>query len=301
MSESTFDAGVNMLNDANTAPVADNAPASTPQVPANNTPAPAAPQSEGAGHPAWQKHLAKIPEGFHPVVKPAFEEWDKAVQDRLSEVQSKYNPYKHFVESRTDPTQLREAYELYQLIQSDPRRVYDAMAQNFGFADQGQLDESDDDEYDLGEDGQGQVDLSKDPRFQQLEQQQQQIVAAMQAAQEQQLERQGEQWLDSKMTEATEIFKAAGIEPTREAWAYILNTTMGLGQSMDNDAAFKQAVDSYMGIMHQARSMPTANSTAPTVLPTSGGTPSNQSPVNVSDEDRRKMGAEMLRAAFKDN
>lgn len=296
MSEGTLDTGVSILNEANNAPVADNSQDNSQQSAPQSVPQSV--PTQGAGHPAWQQYLDKIPEGFHNVVKPAFEEWDKSVQARLSEVQSKYNPYKQFVDSRVDPAHLREAYDLYQLLQSDPRRVYDAMGANFGFADQGQLDESEDDEFDLSENQE--TDITKNPQFQQLAQQQQAIIQAMQHAEAQRVERQGEQWLDEQMATAGNKFKAAGIEPTRETWAYVLNTAMGLSQSMDNDAAFEQAVNSYVGLMHNARRMPTANSTAPTVLPTSGGTPSNTSPDQMSDQDRRKYGADMLRAAFKD-
>lgn len=301
---STYEAGVAALNNANadsggdSVPVADNAPQ---QAPAQQAPVTQTPQSQG--HPAWQPYLKNIPEGLHGVVKPAFEEWDKNVNQRLSEVQSKFSPYKQFADAQVHPNQLREAFELYQLLQNDPRKVYDAMAANFGFADQGQEEEPEEEEdYDLGEEGAPQrFDLTKDPHFQAIQQQQEQIVQMAQQAQQQKLEAEGDQWVDHKTQEATAVFEKSGVTATPETWAYVINTAMGLSQGgVDNDEAFDRAVQSYIGLIHQARGMPTANSSAPLVMPASGATPSPPNPVEMDETARKRYGADYLRAVFKE-
>lgn len=301
---STYEAGVNALTAANSesgtetaAPVAEPTQTQTPAV---------APPVQNQGHPAWQPYLKNIPEGLHGVVKPAFEEWDKSVNQRLSEVQSRYNPYKQFVDSKVDPGQLRAAYELYSMMQSDPRRIYDAMGSNFGFADQGQEDESEEEEeeFDLGDGQQPQqrFDLTKDPHFQQIQAQQQQIVQMAQQAQQQKLEAEGDAWVSTKQSEASKVFDQAGITATPEAWAYVLHTAMGLGEAgVDNDEAFDKAVQSYVGLIHQARGMPSANTNAPLVMPASGATPSAPNPVEMDEQSRKRYGADYLRAALRDS
>jgi len=298
--------GAAMLDAANSDTGTTNTPPVTPV--ADNTP-PAAPSQQGSGHPAWNQYLKDIPEGFHGVVKPAFEQWDKDVQARLAEVQSRYAPYKDILGSGVQPQQLSEAVRLYQMMANDPQSIYNAMAEHYGYgqdAGQGQAEETDD-EFDLGD---GEDDISNHPQFRQLQQQQQalqqqqeQFVAAMQQAQEARQQQEeaavGEQWLDSKVAETTELLKQKGIEPDYD---YIITRALALGQSgqaTDNDQAWEQAVQSWISKVDSWGNRKTANSTAPLVMPTNGGTPSNQLPDMSNGKSRRQIGAAMLDAAFR--
>lgn len=300
-------AGAAMLDAANSdTSTTDTQPNNNPPVADSSPPAAPAPSS---GHPAWNQYLKDIPEGFHPLVTPAFEKWDKEVQHQLQQVQSRYEPYKEILNSGVQPQQLGEAIRLYQMMANDPQSVFNAMAEHYGYgnnADQGQADETAEDEFDLGESD----DISNHPQFKQLMQQQQelqrqqeQFVNAMQQAQEtreqEQLAAQGEQWLDGKVAAATEVLKSKGIEPD---WDYIITKTIALvesGQVKDHDQAFDQMVESYVSKVDNWRTRPTASSTAPLVMPTNGGTPSNQLPDMSDGKTRRQTGAAMLDAAFR--
>lgn len=309
MSESPVAAGAAMLDAANTdTSTSQDTSVNTPV--ADNTP-PAAPVQSSTpsnGHPAWNEYLKDVPEGFHPLVKPAFEKWDQEVQRQLQQVQSRYEPYKSYIES-TQPQQMGEALRLYQMMANDPQAIFNAMAEHYGFngdvADQGQAEETD--EFDLGSEDD---ELSQHPRFQQLLQQQEQLqkqqeqfVNAMEQAQQaraqQEAEAEGEQWLEQKISATTKLLEEKGIEPD---WDYIFARTMALGQSgqvPDNDQAWEQAVNAWVTKVDSMRSRPTANSSAPPVMPTSGGTPSNQIPNITDGKTRRELGAAYLNAAFR--
>jgi hypothetical protein len=310
MSEPSFGDTVSAFSAANSAAEGESTPVAAEAPPSfSQQQAPPTVQPTSNSNPAYAEYLNKIPEGFRGVVEPIFKEWDQGVARRFEQVHSRYEPYKPFVESQTDPSQMREALSLYQLMAQDPQRIYDALGQHLGVGQgQGQALDEPEEEFDLGEGDQAQPDITKHPQFQQLQQQQQAIVQAMQQHQQQQeaaaLAAEGEQWLDSRHKAAEDyLTQKVGITPDRSTWNYIYGTAIALSSANpngDNDAAFAQAVDSYVEQLNTFRKMPTANGSAPTVLPTGGGTPSNVLPQDMSDKDRRKMAVDMFSQALKD-
>lgn len=314
MSEGPVATGAAMLSAANAgtdnpAPVADStSPTNIPTPPVPSAP-PAAPVQNG-NLPPYAKHLEKVPEGFRPLVEPTFKEWDADVTRRLQEVHSRYEPYKQFLDAQVAPEQLREAMDLYRMMVENPERIYEAMGQHLGItqqqagAEQGQ--EADEDEFDLGGED-PHFDLEKDPRFkayaqqqQELARQQQIIVESMQQARQQQEEAEGEAWLNQRTQEITADLQQKGIEPD---WDYVLTLASSLMEhkGMDHDKALDTAVGSYVTKVQSYMQRPTAGQSAPMVLPTSGGTPSTQTPVFESGKQRREYGAAALRAALRNN
>lgn len=83
------------------------------------------------GNPAWSEMLGVIPEDLHEQVTPLLQKWDQGVQQRFSDVHSKYDPYKELVDSEIDPQQLKMGLGLLQAIEQDPKQVYEALAQQF--------------------------------------------------------------------------------------------------------------------------------------------------------------------------
>jgi hypothetical protein len=314
MSEPSFGDTVAAFNAANTSE-GESTPAVAPQDSPTNVPsftqqqAPQTQQPTGS-NPAYAEYLSKIPEGFRGVVEPIFKEWDQGVNKRFEQVHSRYDPYKPFIESQVDPRLMRSALDFYELVNTDPKRVYEALAEHFGNVQgQGQALDEPEEEFDLGEGGQTQqVDITKHPQFVQLKQQMDALVNGMQEQvqqrEQQQLAAEGEQWLESRHTAAEDYLKnKVGITPDKNTWNYIYGTTIALSQANpngDNDAAFAQAVDSYVEQINTFRRTPSANGNAPTVLPTGGGTPSNVIPNDISDKDRRKLAVDMFSQALKD-
>src|SRR5690606_3718754 len=73
------------------------------------TPEPQEEVAEGGINPAWQPFLKDVPESLHRLVTPAFAAWDKSVQNRFSEVNKKYEPWKAFAEQNLEPTYIEQA------------------------------------------------------------------------------------------------------------------------------------------------------------------------------------------------
>lgn len=298
MSEGTFGAGnvatgASLLSQAN----ADSQPDSTtdnnpPVADTQTVPVP----TQGNDAP-YKQQLEQIPEGFRPLVEPVFQDWDRQVGKKLQEVHSRYEPYKQFLDAEVSPEQLRDSMDLYRMMLENPQRIYEALGQQLGLAQQagGEQGQGADEEIDLGESPQ--IDIANDPHFQQLQRQQEIIVQQMQAAQQQREAQEGEVWLDERVKDITTSLEKKGI--TDPDWDYILTVAGSLieHKKMDHDKALDAATEMFVSKIQGYMARPTANSTAPTVLPTHGGTPSNQLPLDMSEKDRRSYGAAALRAA----
>lgn len=313
MSEGPVATGAAMLNAANagsdtSSPTQTSASESAPATPpvANQ---PTAPVQTSQGTKPYARHLEAIPEGLRPMVEPTFQEWDREVNKRFDEVHSRYSPYKEFIDAGLQPAQLREAVDLMRMVVQDPRRIYEALGEHLGITPQqaqqvmaqgGQGQVGEPDEFDLGAPDQAQqYNLENDPRYQQLLQQQEQVMGLLQQQQEQAAAAEGEAWVSQKMSGAEELLKSKGIEPD---WDYILGVAAAASESRrfaNNDQAFDYAVENFVNKVDSWRTRPAAGANAPLVMPTSGGTPSTGLPPLETAKDRKTLGSEMLKAAFR--
>lgn len=143
-------------------------------------------QAPDSGHPAWQDILDAIPESLHPLVTPKLQEWDRGVNDKLSQVRSQYDPYKTFVDNKIDPTLLQQAIGLVNAIENDPASVAKDLIDEFGLdyvekavaSQQQQPDQSDPDDFF------GEVDITKHPAFVQVQQALEQVTNKITAEEE---------------------------------------------------------------------------------------------------------------------
>lgn len=251
-------------------------------------------QQGGNNHPAWGDLLGALPEGLHTVVKPYLEKWDTGVQQKFQEVHSQYAPFKPFLENEVDPQVLSQAYDLYNLINTDPERVYKQMQAAFGFgSEQGQQEQQSQADpnspFDFGE-GQedSQFDIENHPKFKELQQQLEQVSNSVQAKYEEELQQQVDQELSQ---EIDSLYERHGLDPndsTAEEFA------LGLAMAgMPLDKAF----DKYMEIRQQVlQSDP--NRTAPRVLPASGGVPSSRiDPAQLKDGETKQLLANLIKQA----
>lgn len=249
-------------------------------------------QSETPGpNPAWNDVLEILPEQFHPVVTPKFQEWDNAANSRIETLNSslkEFESYKPFVEHGITPDELEQGVRLMYEIQNNPQGVYEALANAYNFNQQAAANtpvanannEADDDDDDPP------IPLD-DPRYEKLNEQLElvsQIVltdaqAKQAAAADVALEK-----------ELETVSKELNLESYDED--YVL-TKMLSGMSA------KEAFGSYQTLMQRLTPQPFA----PSVLGGNGsgstGLPSNAiDPTKLSGKETRNLVAEMLAAEF---
>lgn len=84
-------------------------------------------------NPAWSDFLSAIPQGMHEMVKPHLRKWDEGVNSRIEAVHGEYADFKPFKEAGVSREVLEQAYGIYDAINTDPRRVYDILAETYGY------------------------------------------------------------------------------------------------------------------------------------------------------------------------
>jgi hypothetical protein len=258
------------------------------------------------GHPAWQEILSVVPEMLHDKIRPALEKWDTGVQNKLSEVHSQYDAFKPFVEGKVPATDLQAGLELVQLLNSDPKRLYDHMRDFYKFneagAASGQGQQQSTEEFDLGSAyGNEEVDLSENPAIRQIREQNEQLMAQFTAQQEAQQAKEADIWITSRQAEISANLATKGI--TNPDWDYILNRALVESQSTgDYDKALNNAASAFESLVNSYRT-PVANASAPPVMSPNGAIPASgpSTPAQLSTDDRKKYLAQMLSAALKDN
>lgn len=91
---------------------------------------------ESAGNPAWNDFLAEIPASMHDMVRPHLEKWDAGVQQKIQAVHSEWADFKPFKDAGLNGEVLQQAYGIYEAINADPKRVYEVLAETYGFSPQ---------------------------------------------------------------------------------------------------------------------------------------------------------------------
>ena len=246
---------------------------------------------EGGGetpglNPAWSEALSAIPEQFHQTLTPHFQQWDQAAQQRVESVNSQletYKPFQGFVDNGISAEDLEQAAQLAYMVQTDPEKVYRALAEAHGFGSGEPVGQNPGGEE---EDPEG----IEDPRFQEFAQQQSQLqqgldlVAQTLLQQEQaKIQSAADQKLDAEIAELKNKYPA-----------FDENYFLSL---MANGATSEEAAQSYQKLTESILQQ-NPRPFAPTVMGNSGGgtgLPSQAiDPTKLNDKDRRNLVIQML-------
>lgn len=268
---------------------------------------------QSGGHPAWQDIYNAIPESLRENVKPTLEAWDKGVQAKLEQVHSQYAPYKSFAEQNIDAQQLEAGLQLYGALNNDPRGFFAYLQEFLGekppqnqqpVSGQGQSSNT----VDLGEFGespQGETDPRIAQQLSALQAQQLQMQQFIQAQQQAKAEQESAQWLTSEQARLTaDVKQRRGIDMAPEDWNYVLGVAAAhnnMNPRGNPAESLNVAMKQFEAQLDRFTSRPTANSTAPPVFASSGGTPSTAfDPSKLTDLERRKLAVQMLNQQLKD-
>lgn len=127
--------------------------------------------SDGSGvNPAWNDVLGIVPQELHSQVTPHLRNWDQGVQHKIQQVQSDWAPFNEFKEAGVSPEHLRMGLGILQAIESDPKQVYDLLAQQLNIS---------------AEPGQGETEQKLSEEFQALPQEVQDKLQMFDAMQKQ--------------------------------------------------------------------------------------------------------------------
>lgn len=243
------------------------------------------PTENGGGesyNPAWNPVFEKLPTEFHGMIAPTFKEWDSNFQ----KVQTEYAPYKQFAEQGVNPDQIQIALQVADLLQTNPRFVYDKMMEQYG-DEWGVNSVQGAEEEEFEEEGeQGNFALERDPAFQQTQAQIQAVAQFQQQQIEQQARQQINAEIDRDFAKASE--KYGELSQNDIEMIVSVATSQGLSVTQAADKVFSFA----------PRQQQAAPSNLPNVVPPGGGMPATVvNPANLNGSDTRNTVAQILRNA----
>lgn len=255
-------------------------------------------QAKSGINPVWEPVRQALGEDLFNRIKPNLSEWDTAAQKRVTEVNSKYEPWKRFSESGLSPEVLERAHRIVQGIDSNPLQAYEALGKalreqgiELPGVNAGQQDED-------GED-------PRDAELRSLREQNEQIVAFLNAQQAQEYEAQLSRQADSALDKELSDLRAARPNLTREEEGALLQQYALHLRAGNFDVSLERLAAESDANRNRILSQPRPNDFAPR-LPGSGGTapsatPNQKDPSQYSREESQALMADMLRRANRES
>lgn len=247
--------------------------------------------SEVAGvNPAWNDVLNFIPEDKRGEVIPKLKGWD----DNFAKVQSEYAPYKPLLENKVTIDEVQRAFAFANLVNTNPRGLYDQLAERFGFG-QGQQQVNNQEEEEDEDEKPKPLDLTKIPEFQQMQNKLQEFEQAAMRRQEEERLAQERQNIE---TEFGNIESEMKVKLSPKAREEVLIRTVKIGDRTGN-YDIREGYKDYASFVNQIRNS-RASANAPRVFSGNGGLPANSKPMaELSEEERAQRIVAFLEAAGK--
>lgn len=242
----------------------------------------AAGESSPGPNPAWSEALSAIPEQFHSVLTPHFQQWDQSAQQRIESVNEQlkqYEAYKDFVDNNVPAEELVQGYQLLYQLNQNPQAVYDALKEAYGFDPSGEIEGEEEGE----EEDPNSVDPIYGQKLQNLEQGLDLVAQTLLQQEQAKIQAKADAELDAELSALKQKF------PNFDE-RYVLSLVAN-GATMEEAA---QAYESLTQNILQQNPRPFA----PQVMGNSGGgtgLPSQAiDPVKLSDKERRALVAQMV-------
>jgi hypothetical protein len=233
-------------------------------------------------NPAWSEALSAIPEQFHGVLTPHFQQWDQSAQSKIEQANSQlrsFEAYKEFVDNDIKAEDLAQGYQLLYQLTQDPQAVYNALGEAYGFG--AAVPNPEGEETEETDETESQNFL--DPRVDQLQSNLDLVAQTLIQQEEAKIAAAADEKLDAEINALKEKY------PNFDE-RYVLSLVA-------NGATMEEAAQSYETLTQQILQQ-NPRPFAPQVMGTSGGgtgLPSQAiDPTKLGDKDRRALVAQMV-------
>lgn len=239
-------------------------------------------------NPAWNDVLNLLPETFHNVVTPHFAKWDQAANERITSLNTQFEPYKPFIEHNIGYEDLAAGIRFMNLLNENPQMFYEQLGATLGVENKKTENTT---ETEPVIDPENPVTLP--PGYEKLQQGVELMAQRMLAAEEAQRQQQANAELEADLKRIEQKhgkFDSAIFLP-------FLSDALGKGKTVD------QAAQAYFDSMSTSvQNAQAQRPYAPKLLGGSSGSgaglPSNNIDVTkLSDGERRALVVKMLEAA----
>lgn len=265
-----------------------------PQEPTQNSQPEAPPAEQSDGNPVWAPLKDALGDFAYHKATPFLKEWDAAANKRITEVNSKFEPWKQFADQGVTPDMVSQAFMSLQQIQQDPVTFYYRLAETLRA--QGLIEEAEQVEAEADA-----LDDSEDPRDRELAQLREQNERIM-AWQEAQYQFQEQERLNAEAKDSLSVELTALQRDTRlsdDDLRMVLQRAH-LYASAQQDRTLRQVYDEIQAERSAVLSQPRPNDFAPRLPGVGGSAPTGgpaKKPEDFTREETQAYMADLLRKA----
>lgn len=227
-------------------------------------------------NPAWDTLKEKLPKEFHSQIDPILSEWDKGVQQKFqqhAEELRRFEAWKEFADSGTDPQQLRVAAQMAQNLNTDPLTFYNNLSTML--RERGLIQEAQQVEQKAEEELEA-LEQVNDPRIDTLAKQQEMIIQGLTAQQQAQMQAEA----DARIAQQVQSDMATLESKTGPLPDWVKNEVFNRGalmtQQLGRPVGLQEAFIEFQKVRQQLLNTPRPGETAPRVVPGGGGFPARK-------------------------
>lgn len=87
-------------------------------------------EEDDSTNPAWDELYDVLPKSLHGMVKPVLEKWQSGIDSEFEKIA----PYRKFADSAVNPEVIEASMELARQVATNPKAIYDELAERYGWA-----------------------------------------------------------------------------------------------------------------------------------------------------------------------
>lgn len=255
-------------------------------------------ETQSDGHPAWAPIRDALGEALFHKIKPNLAEFDAAANKRITETNSKYEPWKSFETEGHTPDVVRRALGIVRGIDSNPLQMYEVLGNHL--REQGLLQEIAQ-QVQSEQPNEGEEMDPRDKALADLQAQNEQILAMFQSQQAEAQRAEYDRQADSALEAEINALRQARPDTTREEEGRFLNQLALYMRAGQHDMTLERIAQEYDADRNRILSQPRPNDFAPRI-PGSGGTaptgnPQQKAPAEYSRQESQDLLADLVSKA----
>lgn len=259
------------------------------------------PQASNDGeNPVWAPVREALGDLMFHKIKPNLQEWDVAAQKRVTDVNSKYEPWKQFDEHQVTPAAVQRALGIVQGIDANPLQMYQALRNHL--LQQGvDIGEATPEKVQAVANASEDPDEIEDPRdvaLRELQEQNDSIVQFLQAQEQAAQEAEYGRQADAALENEIQALRAARPNMQGPEEAAIFKRFALAVKAGDHTATLEKAAAEFDAERNFILSTPRPNDLAPRIPGAGGGAPTGlpqqKKPEDFSREESQAYFADLL-------
>jgi len=223
------------------------------------------PEDSSGINPAWEPIREKLGDAAFQLIQPELGKWDQGVNKRFETINSQFAPYKDL----GTPEELTNYKNIVAQLDENPEAMYEALGKFL--EENGRMPSKQEAEAIADVVDSEQSEDALDPRIEQLAKGQEQIRQFLEQQQQAEIQAKAEAELSS---EIEDLKTQRGY--SKDDMQEIIRTAAFLSSQSDKVVPLSQAADQFDALRERILTTPRPGDSAPKLLPTSGGSSTNQ-------------------------